>query len=294
MGTVIASGAVAIYGVVKLWRGGWVVSFPRRSGLRPDWSDHPRALPLRPPHRDPGNRDERGRRADARLHRLARAERRGAGGLRRLLYAALLPRHLDLGRADGRRRRDGGAEPRRRQPRPRPRGGRRGRPRSASRAPRHRAPSSSSSPTAPRDLRDGTTPTWSSSARSSCACSASPASSSRWRSPTPAGSRAPATPAARSTSRSSPRSRPAGDLLRHPAALHPRADAHLAGDPRRATWRAASSASCASTRAAGGRSGLRSGAGRAEGEAERLEVSGQLSAVSRQRSAVSGQLPAIR
>jgi MATE family, multidrug efflux pump len=37
IGTCIASGVVAAYAVVKLWRGGWVVSFPR-TGLSPDWS----------------------------------------------------------------------------------------------------------------------------------------------------------------------------------------------------------------------------------------------------------------
>ena len=38
MGTVIASGLVALYAMVKLWRGGWVVSFPRGKGWGPDWS----------------------------------------------------------------------------------------------------------------------------------------------------------------------------------------------------------------------------------------------------------------
>jgi len=37
MGTVIASGVLGLYAFWKLWRGGWVVSFPRGSGLRPDW-----------------------------------------------------------------------------------------------------------------------------------------------------------------------------------------------------------------------------------------------------------------
>jgi putative MATE family efflux protein len=37
MGTVIASGALAAYAMVKLWRGGWVVSFPRGQGWGPDW-----------------------------------------------------------------------------------------------------------------------------------------------------------------------------------------------------------------------------------------------------------------
>jgi putative MATE family efflux protein len=37
MGTTIASGSVAIYALWKLWRGGWVVSFPRGQGWGPDW-----------------------------------------------------------------------------------------------------------------------------------------------------------------------------------------------------------------------------------------------------------------
>jgi putative MATE family efflux protein len=37
MGTCAASGLVAIYAMVKLWRGGWVVSFPRGGSYAPDW-----------------------------------------------------------------------------------------------------------------------------------------------------------------------------------------------------------------------------------------------------------------
>jgi Na+-driven multidrug efflux pump len=37
IGTVIAAGLVAVYGMWKLWRGGWVVSFPKGLGYRPDW-----------------------------------------------------------------------------------------------------------------------------------------------------------------------------------------------------------------------------------------------------------------
>ena len=37
MGTVTASGLIAVYAMYKLWRGGWVVSFPRGRGLGPDW-----------------------------------------------------------------------------------------------------------------------------------------------------------------------------------------------------------------------------------------------------------------
>ena len=38
MGTCAASGLVAAYALYKLWRGGWVVSFPRQGGYRPDWT----------------------------------------------------------------------------------------------------------------------------------------------------------------------------------------------------------------------------------------------------------------
>jgi putative MATE family efflux protein len=38
MGTVIASGLLALYAMIKLWRGGWVVSFPRGQGWGPDWA----------------------------------------------------------------------------------------------------------------------------------------------------------------------------------------------------------------------------------------------------------------
>jgi len=37
MGTVIASGLVALYSLAKLWTGGWVVAFPRGGPYGPDW-----------------------------------------------------------------------------------------------------------------------------------------------------------------------------------------------------------------------------------------------------------------
>jgi putative MATE family efflux protein len=37
MGTALASGLLAIYALVKLWRGAWVVRFPRGQGYGPDW-----------------------------------------------------------------------------------------------------------------------------------------------------------------------------------------------------------------------------------------------------------------
>lgn len=38
MGTCISSGLVALYALMKLTRGGWVVSFPRGQGYAPDWA----------------------------------------------------------------------------------------------------------------------------------------------------------------------------------------------------------------------------------------------------------------
>jgi putative MATE family efflux protein len=38
MGTAAASGLLAAYAIVKLWRGGWVVRFPRGQGYGPDWT----------------------------------------------------------------------------------------------------------------------------------------------------------------------------------------------------------------------------------------------------------------
>jgi putative MATE family efflux protein len=38
MGTSIASGAIAVYALWRLWGGGWVVSFPRGGSYAPDWS----------------------------------------------------------------------------------------------------------------------------------------------------------------------------------------------------------------------------------------------------------------
>jgi putative MATE family efflux protein len=38
MGTVTASGILAVYSLWKLWSGGWVVSFPRGHGFGPDWT----------------------------------------------------------------------------------------------------------------------------------------------------------------------------------------------------------------------------------------------------------------
>ena len=38
MGTCIAAGSVSLYSLWKLWKGGWVVSFPRGGSYAPDWS----------------------------------------------------------------------------------------------------------------------------------------------------------------------------------------------------------------------------------------------------------------
>jgi putative MATE family efflux protein len=38
MGTCIASGLIAVFSLIKLWRGAWVISIPRGGGFGPDWS----------------------------------------------------------------------------------------------------------------------------------------------------------------------------------------------------------------------------------------------------------------
>jgi putative MATE family efflux protein len=38
MGTCIASGLIAIYALVRMWSGDWVISFPRGGGFGPNWS----------------------------------------------------------------------------------------------------------------------------------------------------------------------------------------------------------------------------------------------------------------
>ena len=38
MGTCIASGLIAVYSLIQLWRGAWVISIPRGGGFGPNWS----------------------------------------------------------------------------------------------------------------------------------------------------------------------------------------------------------------------------------------------------------------
>ena len=83
-------------------------------GLAARLDDHPIAVPLRAADRRAGHRDERRRRPAAALHRLARAERRGAGRLRDRLHRAVLDDHVDVGRPDGRGGDDRRTESRRR------------------------------------------------------------------------------------------------------------------------------------------------------------------------------------
>ena len=85
-----------------------------RHGYGPDWAIIRALFRFGLPTGIPGDRDEHRRRVDALVHRLAGPERRGAGGVRGLVLAALLARHLDVDRADGRGGGGGGAEPRRR------------------------------------------------------------------------------------------------------------------------------------------------------------------------------------
>ena len=66
-------------------------------GLEARLVDHQVAVPLRAADRRAGHRDEHRRRAAAALHRLAGAQRRGAGGLCHRLHRALLDDYVDVG-----------------------------------------------------------------------------------------------------------------------------------------------------------------------------------------------------
>ena len=118
LGTVIASITVSSVGLWLLLAGKLVVHFDRSLSLAPGLHDHPLALPLRAAGRPAGGRDERRRRDAAALHRIAAAQRGGAGGLRGGLCGAVLAHHLDVGWPDGGRGRCRRAEPRRRPARP--------------------------------------------------------------------------------------------------------------------------------------------------------------------------------
>ena len=126
LGTIASSTIVAVYGVWRLFAPGSVIHFHRGMDTGARLDDHPVAVPLRAADRRAGHRDERRRRAAAAVHRLARAQRGGAGGVRRRLHGAVLADHVDVGRTDGRGGDDRGPEPRRRQSRARDarRGGR--------------------------------------------------------------------------------------------------------------------------------------------------------------------------
>ena len=97
----------------KLWRGGWVVSFPRGHGFGPDWTIIRSLFRFGLPTGIQGIAMNVGGVLMLGVHRLAGAERGGAGGVRGLLHAALLADHLDVGRADGRGRGGRRPEPRR-------------------------------------------------------------------------------------------------------------------------------------------------------------------------------------
>ncbi|CAA9303103.1 MAG: hypothetical protein AVDCRST_MAG89-616, partial [uncultured Gemmatimonadetes bacterium] len=118
-----AAGCVLAVQAVARRMGGLVSQGP---GVRTRLGDHQVALPLRAAGGDPGDRHERGRAAAAGVHRLAGAERGGPGRVRGVVRAALFAGHLDVGGADGRRRRGRRAEPGRRPAGPRQRGGARG------------------------------------------------------------------------------------------------------------------------------------------------------------------------
>ena len=70
---------------------------PARARVGPGLDDHQVAVQVRPADGHSGHRDEHRRRVDARVHRIARAERRSAGSVRGVVLAAILVHHVDVG-----------------------------------------------------------------------------------------------------------------------------------------------------------------------------------------------------
>ena len=70
-GTIASSTTVTIYGIWRMTRPDSVIHFERGMSRRAGLHDHPFAVPLRPADRRAGHRDERRRRADAAVHRIA-------------------------------------------------------------------------------------------------------------------------------------------------------------------------------------------------------------------------------
>ena len=114
MGTALASGLVAAYAIVRLWRGGWVVRFPRGQGFGPDWAIIRELFRFGLPAGFQGIAMNIGGVFLLAFVGLARAERACAGSVLGVLQPALLVRHVDVDRPHGRRLRGGGPEPGRR------------------------------------------------------------------------------------------------------------------------------------------------------------------------------------
>ena len=128
LGTVIANLIVATVGNAWMLSGRLVGPGAAAAVARARLGHHPLDLQVRAADRPAGHRDERGRRAAAALHRIARTQRRGAGGLRRRLHRTVLADHVDVGGPDGRDGHGGRPEPRSRQARAQHRGRLGGRP----------------------------------------------------------------------------------------------------------------------------------------------------------------------
>ena len=105
----------ARYGVWRLTRPESVIHFERGMDRKPDFTIIRSLFRFGLPTGVQGIAMNIGGVFTASLHRLARAQRGGAGGVRRRLHRALLADHLDVERADGRVGDDRGPESRRRQ-----------------------------------------------------------------------------------------------------------------------------------------------------------------------------------
>ena len=113
MGTVIASGLVALRAFYLVFNGSLVVRFTGFKSWMPDWKIISQVFRFGLPTGIPRHRDERRRHLDDEVRGLPRSERRGPGGVRRRLHPVVFPHHLDVDRAACRRGDGGGAESRR-------------------------------------------------------------------------------------------------------------------------------------------------------------------------------------
>ena len=101
MGTCIASGLVAIFALARLWGGKWVIAIPRGGGFGPDWTIIKSIFKFGLPTGVQGIAMNVGGVFMLVVHRFARAECRGTGGVRCFVYGTVFVDYVDVGGIDG-------------------------------------------------------------------------------------------------------------------------------------------------------------------------------------------------